>query len=136
MDEKLELKDGQMQRLDDIKADFQKLYDHYRWVSARIEHLEKENKRLKSDAYKDEELTKMKSEYDRMKEDYFRGFPISESEEKRINKWKEKIIAMYPTGKTAIGGRFKYIFYPTSIGTSGEIKDNISGEVFEFQKLG
>ena len=62
MDEKLELKDDRpMWHLDDIKADFQKLYDHYRWVSTRIEHLEKENKRLKSDAYKDEELAKMKS---------------------------------------------------------------------------
>ena len=92
MDEKLELKDGPMWRLDDIKADFQKLYDNYRWVSARIEHLEKENKRLKSDAYKDEELTKMKSEYDRMKEDYFLGFPISKEEWEKIKVWQNKII--------------------------------------------
>ena len=136
MDEKLELKDGQMRRLDDIKADFQKLYDHYRWVSARIEHLEKENKRLKSDAYKDEELAKMKSEYDRMKEDYFLGFPISKEQWEKIKEWQGKIIDKYPTGKTAIGGRFKYIFYPTSIGTSGKIEDIISGETFEFQELG
>ena len=137
MDEKLELKeDRPILLLDDIKVSFQKLYDHYRLMSARIEHLKKENERLKSNVYKDEELTKMESEYDRMKEDYFRGFPISESDEKRINKWKEKIIAMYPTGKTAIGGRFKYIFYATSIGTSGDIKDTISGETFEFQELG
>ena len=137
MDEKLELKDDRpMWHLDDIKADFQKLYNHYRWVSARIEHLEKENKKLKSDAYKDEELAKMKSEYDRMKEDYFLGFPISKEQREKIKEWQGKIIDKYPTGKTAIGGRFKYIFYPTSIGTSGEIKDNISGEVFEFQKLG
>ena len=84
MDEKLELKDGNIWIMDDIKADFQKLYDHYRWVSARIERLEKENKRLKSDAYKDEELTKMKSEYDRMKEDYFLGFPISKEEWEQV----------------------------------------------------
>ena len=136
MDEKLELKDGPMWRLDDIKADFQKLYDHYRWVSTRIEHLEKENKRLKSDAYKDEELTKMKSEYDRIKEDYFLGFPISKEEWEKIKVWQNKIIDKYPAGKATISGRFKYIFYPTSIGTSGKIEDIISGETFEFQELG
>ena len=42
----------------------------------------------------------------------------------------------YPAGKATISGRFKYIFYPTSIGTSGKIEDIISGETFEFQELG
>jgi hypothetical protein len=137
MDDKLELKeDRPMWLLNDIKADFQKLYDHYRWVSARIEHLEEENKRLKSDAYKDEELAKMKSEYDRMKEDYFRGFPISEEEHKKINEWIDEQMKKHPGIGGAIGGRFTYEFLPTSIGTAGTIIDSFTGDKFNFQELG
>lgn len=137
MDDKLELKeDRPMWLLNDIKADFQKLYDHYRWVSARIEHLEEENKRLKSDAYKDEELAKMKSEYDRMKEDYFRGFPISEEEHKKINEWIDEQMKKHPGIGGAIGGRFTYEFLPTGIGTAGTIIDSFTGDRFNFQELG
>lgn len=137
MDDKLELKeDRPMWLLNDIKADFQKLYDHYRWVSARIEHLEEENKRLKSDAYKDEELAKMKSEYDRMKEDYFRGFPISEEEHKKINEWIDEQMKKHPGIGGAIGGRFTYEFLPTGIGTAGTIIDSFTGDKFTFQELG
>jgi hypothetical protein len=137
MDDKLELKeDRPMWLLNDIKADFQKLYDHYRWVSARIEHLEEENKRLKSDAYKDEELAKMKSEYDRMKEDYFRGFPISEEEHKKINEWIDEQMKKHPGIGGAIGGRFTYEFLPTGIGTAGTIIDSFTGDKFNFQELG
>ena len=137
MDDKLELKeDRPMWLLNDIKADFQKLYDHYRWVSARIEHLEEENKRLKSDAYKDEELAKMKSEYDRMKEDYFRGFPISEEEHKKINEWIDEQMKKHPGIGGAIGGRFTYEFLPTGIGTAGTIIDGFTGDKFTFQELG
>lgn len=137
MNDKLELKeDRPMWLLNDIKADFQKLYDHYRWVSARIEHLEEENKRLKSDAYKDEELAKMKSEYDRMKEDYFRGFPISEEEHKKINEWIDEQMKKHPGIGGAIGGRFTYEFLPTGIGTAGTIIDSFTGDKFNFQELG
>lgn len=137
MDEKLELKDdGSIWIMKDIKKVFQELYDHYRSVYKDNEWLEKENKRLKSEAYKDEELSKMKETYDKMKDDYYRGFPISEREQKKINEWQDKIIEKYPAGKATIGGRFTYKFYPTSIGTSGTIVDNISGEKFEFQELG
>ena len=137
MDEKLELKDDRlMWHLDDIKADFQKLYNHYRWVSARIEHLEKENKKLKSDAYKDEELAKMKSEYDRMKEDYFLGFPISEEEDKNIKEWKKNQQKKSPGIGGAAGGRFTYKFIPTGLGTSGTIIDSFTGDEFTFQELG
>lgn len=137
MDDKLNLtEDHSIWLSKDIRSVLQEVYDHFRSINNRNKYLEKEIERVKSEKYKDEELAKMKSEYDRMKEDYFLGFPISKEQWEKIKEWQGKIIDKYPTGKTAIGGRFKYIFYPTSIGTSGEIKDNISGEVFEFQKLG
>jgi len=33
------------------------------------------------------------------------------------------------------GGGYKYMFYPTGIGTSGRVKCGRCGEVFEFRKL-
>lgn len=134
MDE-LELKNGSPWILQDIKKVFQELWDHYRVIKSRNEYLEEEIKRIKSDTYKDEELSKMKEDYERMKKNYYRGFPISEKEEDKIDKWQNKIIEKYPANTGAIGGRFIYKFLPTSIGTSGLIIDSVSGETFEFQEI-
>lgn len=136
MEDKLELSDGSIWIMQDIKKVLQELYDHYRSVVNRNKYLQEENDRLKSESYKDEELSKMKEKYDKMNEDYLRGFPISEAELKRINEWQDKIVEKYPAGKATISGRYTYIFFPTSIGVAGKIKDNISGEEFEFQELG
>lgn len=136
MDDKLELKDGSIWIMEDIKKTLQKVYDHYRDVCNTNDYLRKENERLKSEVYKDEELAKMKSEYDRMKEDYFRGFPISEEEHKKINEWIDEQMKKHPGIGGAIGGRFTYEFLPTGIGTAGTIIDGFTGEKFNFQELG
>lgn len=110
----------------------------------RIKWLEKENKILKSAKYKDEELSRMKSELAKMREDYYRGFPISEKEQTSIEEWQHKHEEKVHGLKTlddrlkvggCIGGRYKYIFYPTSIGVSGEIVCSC-GAKFEFQEIG
>lgn len=99
-----------------------------------IEYLREELKEAKSDAYKDAELTKMKSRYEEMKKDYYRGFPISESEEKAIKKWQIEHEKNHKGGHGAIGGKYTYEFIPTSIGTVGTIKCSC-GEKFTFQEL-
>ena len=98
--------------MDSIENDLKRIYDHYRKVVNENEYLRKENDRLKSEAYKDEELSKMKEKYDQMSKDYYRGFPISEEEEKKINEWIEKQIEKHPSGRSTIGGRFTYEFFP------------------------
>lgn len=134
MEDKLELSDGSISIMQNIKNVFQELYDHYRAVANRNEYLLEENKRLKSEAYKDEELSKMKAQYDKMNADYYRGFPISESENNKINEWINKISKEYPGNEGAIGGRFTYEFIPTGVGTYGKIIDSISGKSFSFQE--
>ena len=136
MDEKLELKDGNIWIMDDIKKTLQQVYDHYRIICNRNDYLKKEIEKVKSEKYADEELSRLKSEYDKIKSDYYRGFPISEEEDKNIKEWIKNQQEKNPGIGGAAGGRFTYRFTPTGLGTSGEIKDNISGEVFEFQKLG
>lgn len=110
-----------------------------------IEYLRKENKRLKEENYKDDELQKMKQQLEKMKADYWRGFPISEDEEKAIEEWKKKHAAEKHGLKTdhdmlkaggCIGGTWKYEFLPTSIGVSGSVTCRICGEKFEFQEIG
>lgn len=137
-EEKFEIKDQAMWLTTDLKQLLQEVYDHYRSVALQNDYLRKENERLKSEAYKDEELAKMKKEYDEMKEDYYRGFPISKKEDEKIKKWIEKQTEgedLKTKAGGAIGGRFTYKFYCTSIGTIGVVKDGNTGEEFTFRDL-
>lgn len=109
----------------------------------RIKYLEEENKKLKENNYKDEELSKMKQQLDKMQKDYWRGFPISEDEEKSIEEWKKKhdeevhgyTKEMRMKAEGVSGGRYSYLFCPTALGTSGVIRCNC-GAKFEFQEIG
>lgn len=136
MDEKLELKDGTIWIMEDIKKTLQKVYDHYRDVCNQNDYLRKEIEKVKSEKYADEELSKMKSEYEKMKSDYYRGFPVSEKEGKKIKEWMNKQIKKNPSTCGAIGGRFRYEFIPTGVGTAGTIIDSFTGDKFNFQELG
>lgn len=119
--------------LDDIKKILQDLYNQYRAAESRNEYLEKENARLKSDAYKDEELSAMKEKYDKIRDDYHRGFPISENEMAKIHEWQDKIIG--GVDMKINGTRFHYEFHPTELGTIGYVVDSITGEKFCFRGL-
>ena len=136
MDEKLELKDGNIWIMEDIKKTLQQVYDHYRIICNRNGYLTKEIEKVKSEKYADEELSKLKSEYDKMKSDYYRGFPISEEEDKNINEWIKKQQEKNPGSGGTAGGRFTYRFTPTGLGTVGTIIDGFTGDEFTFQELG
>lgn len=99
-----------------------------------IKYLREELQKAKSDAYKDAELAKMKSRYEEMEKDYYRGFPISESEEKAIKKWQIEHEKIHQGGHGAIGGKYTYEFIPTSICTFGVIKCSC-GAKFDFQEV-
>ena len=128
MDEKLELKDGNIWIMDDIKKTLQQVYDHYRIICNRNGYLTKEIEKVKSEKYADEELSKLKSEYDKMKSDYYRGFPISEEEDKNIKEWIKNQQEKNPGIGGATGGRFTYKFTPTGLGTVGTIIDGFTGD--------
>ena len=109
----------------------------------RIRYLEEENKKLKDNLYKDEELSSMENELNKMKSEYYRGFPISEDEENRINKWIEnhecevhgiKTYADKLVSHGCCGGRYTYEFIPTSIGTIGTVKCGC-GATFTFRDI-
>ena len=133
MNDELNLdKEGSIWIMESIEEDLKRVYHHFRSITNENERLRKKNEELKSEAYKDEELLKMKTEYDSMKEDYYRGFPITKEEESKINEWVSKLP---PANTGTIGGRFKYVFYPTSIGTSAKIVDGVTGQELTFRDL-
>lgn len=109
----------------------------------RIEYLEKQNQELRDEKYKDNELSRMESELKTMKEDYYRGFPISEEEQKSIREWMDKHDEEVHHARTlgdklklggCCGGRYTYEFTPTSIGTIGTVKCSC-GAKFTFQNM-
>lgn len=109
----------------------------------RIKYLQEENRKLREEYNKDEEIQKMQQKLDRMQKDYWRGFPITEDEENAIEEWKQKHDAevhRWITDRTRMkaegvsGGRYSYHFVPTSLGVSGVIRCHCGAE-FEFQEI-
>jgi hypothetical protein len=104
-----------------------------------IEYLRKENEKLKNEHYKDEELQKMKEQLEIAKADLRRGFPITESENKKLNDWMDKHLkekhwdTHHNCCKSfgAAGGAFTFEFLPTGLGVFKTVKCTC-GAKFDF----
>lgn len=110
----------------------------------KIKLLEEENKKLKDKHYKNNEIQRIQHELNKMQKDYYRGFPISEKEEKNIKDWERKHdervhglitnkLKMKAQGVS--GGRYSYHFVPTALGTSGVVRCSCGAE-YIFQEIG
>lgn len=110
----------------------------------KIKRLQEENKTLREEYYKDSVIQELQQKLRKMENDYYRGFPISESQAKKINNWREghdekdhgyDTLEKRVRAEGVSGGRYSYIFVPTSIGTSGVVRCSCGAE-FEFQEIG
>ncbi|MEY8352502.1 hypothetical protein AALB39_04005 [Lachnospiraceae bacterium 54-53] len=108
-----------------------------------IEKLKVKIKELQEEYSKDSEIYEMQMKLEKVRSDYYRGFPISESQKIAIDEWcneHDKTAHGLNTLDKKLraggccGGRYSYHFIPTSIGTSGTIKCHCGAE-FEFQKI-
>lgn len=108
----------------------------YNLECVHSKYLREELNKVKDEKYKDNELQKMKQELKTMREEYYRGFPISKVEEEKIHEFMKKHDEIHGNYHGCSGGGFTYIFYPTALGTSGVIRCDRCKEKFEFQKIG
>lgn len=108
----------------------EKLKAKYEWLKLHKERVEKENEQHRNETYEKDYVSKLREENKRLKEDYYRGFPISKEEKEAINKWADE---HYKTCNR-IGG-CSYHFYPTELGVAGVVKCSC-GAKFEFQEIG
>lgn len=106
------------------------LKQKYKRLEIINENLKEENEQHRNKTYEIGYVSKLREENKRLKEDYYRGFPISKEEKEAINKWKTE---HYKTCNR-IGG-CSYHFYPTDLGVAGVVQCSC-GDKFEFQEIG
>lgn len=87
----------------------------------QIAHLSEKNKQLKEESYKDRVIQKWQKENEKLRQENYNGFPISDEEKKAIENWKRQHNTLIHNNESsgAIGGRYDYVFTPTSIGDIG-----------------
>lgn len=105
------------------------LKNKYEWLKLHKERVEKENEEHRNKTYEIGYVSKLREENKRLKEDYYRGFPISKEEKEAINKWLDKHY------KTCGHIGYSYHFYPTELGVAGVVQCSC-GAKFEFQEIG
>lgn len=75
---------------------------------------------IKDEKWRDSQLIQMKDRLKTAKDNLYRGFGISEDEEKAIKDWRTNHLKeKHPYAPSSIGGEFTYEFTPTSIGVIG-----------------
>ena len=127
----------------DVAEAFQTIQREINLLKYQNRRLNEENCRLKNENYKNEELSGMRQQLEKMQKDYYRGFPISEEEQKSIREWMDKHDEEVHHCRTlkdklrrggCVEGTYKYEFVPTSIGTIGTVKCSCGAE-FTFQQI-
>lgn len=126
------IRNGKWVEVPEIKKIAEQLVERYQYQSEQYELLREENKKLKSDIWEKEEISKLKSERDLYRKQLAFGFGITEAENDKIKQW----ISNRETKNTGtIAGRYEYRFFPTGIGTICKIVDTTNNESFTFREL-
>lgn len=126
------IRNGKWVEVPEIKKIAEQLVERYQYQSEQYELLREENKKLKSDIWEKEEISKLKSERDLYRKQLAFGFGITEEENYKIKQW----ISNRETKNTGtIAGRYEYRFFPTGIGTICKIVDTTNNESFTFREL-
>ena len=106
----------------------------YNNLLRKYDKLEKENERLKSEIYKDEEITHFKKLVNNLNKQVNHGFYISDEEFERITAFTKEHDEIHGSAG-AIGGRFIFSFLPTSVGVIGTVKCVSCDKTFAFREL-
>lgn len=123
---------------DALKADALKaLEEDFNEQEYLIKRLRNKIQEYETTINADSRVQEVMEENKKLRQDYHRGFPISEEEQKNIDNWIEKHTQEKHGGNRyagAIGGRYTFKFTPTSIGIIGTIRCSC-GDTFTFSDL-
>lgn len=106
------------------------------WYENELAKRTEELNRVKNEKFKDEEIMRLKEKINQL-ESSFSDFALNRTEMSAVESWIEKHIEEKHGGNTyagAIGGRFSYVFVPTSLGVIGTIRCGC-GEEFCFRDI-
>ena len=106
---------------EEVNKKLDEIRDQFSRANKINEQLREENHNLRGEHFKDKELAEMSEILTRMRADYFRGFPISEEEEKKIHDFQKDHDTNFHSNPTQYhgvsGGGYEFNFYPTGLGT-------------------
>lgn len=106
---------------EEIDEMLNKVREQLHSLNKENENLHDQNQTLRDEHYKDKELAEMSKILERMRADYFRGFPISEEEEKKIYEFQKDHDTNFHSNPTQYhgvsGSGYEFSFYPTGLGT-------------------
>ena len=87
------------------------------------DRLQRKFNELYDEKWADTTLQNMKKELEQVKQNMYRGFPISEADNKKINNWilkHDEDVHHNPKHYHGVsGGGYEYSFHPTGLGTIG-----------------
>ena len=113
-----------------LKNSFQSIEIHMDTLQERNDYLERENKELKSEKYKDNEIQRLNNKIKDYEKQFLRSFIITEDEEEEIKKFKDNHFQNHKHR-----GIFEYVFVPTELGDFGEIRCTVCGDKIIFKNL-
>lgn len=91
------------------------------YLTHNNDRLQRQFNELYDEKWADTTLQNMKNELEQTKQDMYRGFPISEAENKKINNWilkhDEEVHNNREHYHGVSGGGYEYSFHPTGLGT-------------------
>ena len=113
-----------------LDESFNSIKERFNGLVESNQSLQEKLKEIQDEKWTDKRLQEMNEELEKMRREYYRGFPIRDEERKKIDEW----LVNHRHYGGAIGGSHTYEFSPTSIGTIGKIKC-MCGEEFIFVDL-
>lgn len=122
-------KTGEHYRVGGLDESLTSIKLRFNYLADELEKLKEENKNLKKEHYKDDELCRMKQELNDAKTGLMRGFSISSLEGKIIDDFVSSHYKKHPKKFY-----FYYTFKPTELGVFGEITCDCCGETCCFQE--
>lgn len=126
------IKDGNWIEVPEIEKIAKQLVERYKYQSEQYNILKQENDKLKNGVWEKQEVDRLKCELDTLRKSMAFSFMISEEENDKIKQWMSK---RENKNTGAIGGRYEYKFFPTSIGIIGKVVDTINNESFTFRDI-